>query len=421
MSTPPNILLITTHDLGWRDLACFGHDFHRTPHLDALAAGGMRCTRAYSAAPICNPSRFAMLTGRHPARHALTGQPGYLKDPPIQRLLHPYFETAFPANTRTYAHPLRAAGYACGFGGVLGPELKDMTLEDLGFSKLAATDDASLAAAAVEFIRAHRDRPFALQVNFNQVHVPLEPEAAAAERWRKRAAAEGSRCNPDYAAVVENLDRLAGKVLGALEETALEERTLVVFASDHGGFLGYDDAPVTTNAPLREGKASLYEGGVRIPMILRWPGVIAPGHTVDAPLHQCDLAPTFLVAAGLDPESIPAVDGRNLLPTLGEAEPSPPLRPFFWHWPHYRRSMACPEATPSSAILRGAWKGIHFHEDDRFELYNLEEDPGEMRNLAERQPDKAADLYRELEAWRDLVGARRGAPNRGFSGFINPA
>jgi len=414
MPIKPNLLLITCHDLGWSDLACYGNEFHRSPNLDRLADEGMRFTRAYAAAPICNPSRYAILTGRHPAREGLTGQPGYLNDPPTRRLLHPPFATAFPAETRVYAHALGDAGYDCAFSGVIGPKLDGRTMEDLGFAYLESKGDEDQARVAADFLAARPNRPFCLQVNFQQVHIPLQPPPEAATRWKARAAQARSSSNPIYAAVVESLDRAVGRVLQALDRSGLAQHTLVVFASDHGGYLGTDDEPMSDNSPLREGKASLYEGGTRIPMIFCWPGRVAQGATTDVPVHQCDLAPTFLAAAGIPPESIPCVDGRDLTSWLASGKELNP-RPFFWHWPHYRRSMPGPGAAPSSAILDGEWKLIEFYEDGRLELYHLDGDSGESNDLAAAEPEIRRKLHAQLIEWREDVGARVGSPNPNFN------
>lgn len=413
----PNILFIHADDLGWSDLACYGAALRRTPHLDRLARQGMRFTQAYAGAPICTPSRACLVIGLHCARLNLTGQPGYRRDDTSgRRLLHPPFETSFPIGTPTVARTLAAAGYRTALIG----EAKwgfENDPRDHGFHDSVGGPDRHLTEATLEFLaHAERDRPFFVYLNYFRPHVPLEPDPTEARAVRQRPGFAESGQNADYVAVVEELDRDVGRLLAALERHGLSENTVVVFGSDNGGFLGRENYPVTSNAPLREGKASLYEGGIRVPLIVRWPGVVAPGVMQTAPMHWCDWHDTLAAIAGTAPLADRPLDGVSILPLLHGAPDAHAPRSLFWHYPHYRRSLPGLAASPSSAVRFGDWKLLHFYETDHVELYDLAHDPGETTDLAQRQPERASALRARLDAWRLEVDAQVPPPNPAFVG-----
>ena len=413
----PNIIVITAHDLGWADLGCYGNPFHHTPNFDRLANDGMRFTQAYSAAPICNPSRAAIFTGQYPARYNLTGQPGYKKDRSNRKLLHPDFETELPEDIRTCGHELSGSSYRCAVTGVIGPGLGGKDLSHFGFDYLRSSNDHEITDVAVRFIaeQSRADRPFYLQVNHNWVHTPLCSQEERIARFRERADDESPWNSATYAAVLEELDESVGCILEAIEATGRAEDTVVMFLSDHGGYLGYCEADreefaetekVTSNAPLREGKASLYEGGVRIPWIIRWPSKIEAGIESDSLVNQVDLYPTLMEIAGLELPSRVDLDGLSLGPVLNNTASDLADRTFYWHWPHYRRTRAGPGPAPSSAVRDGDWKLLEFFEDGRTELYNLREDISESRNLANFDHGKRDELLSDLRRWRESVGAQ---------------
>ena len=412
----PNILVITVHDLGWADLGCYGNSFHQTPNLDRLALEGVRFTQAYSAAPICNPSRAAILTGLYPARYNLTGQPSYKRDRPNRKLLHPAFETDLPKDTHTFGHDLRTAGYRCAFSGVIGPGLRGESLSHYGFEELPASGNREIAEVSKQFLLNHSTRidPFYLQVNYQWVHTPLHSQKERIERFAARIDPTSPWKNPVYAAVLEELDESVGAILATVDALQLRKSTVVMFLSDHGGYLGFSEADraefgqteaVTSNHPLREGKASLYEGGIRIPWIVRWPSQIKPGQRCHELVNQVDLYPTVLEISGLEPGP-EDLDGIGLLALFKNSAHSLPSRTFFWHWPHYRRSRAGPEASPSSAVRSGDWKLIEFFEDGRTELYNLAADIGESQDRAQTDAKRRADLHAILKSWRISVDAQ---------------
>jgi arylsulfatase A-like enzyme len=405
--TRPHLVLILADDLGWADLGSYGNRFIETPALDGLARAGLRFTQAYAGAPICTPHRAALLTGCHAARLHITGQPGYrTEDTSDRRFAHPPFRTAVPPDVPALGRTLRAAGYRVWAFGKWG---LDNPPEELGFTMETAADDDALTSLAVARLRAAGDAPFFLYFNPTRPHVPLRPPRELLEKYRARRNPGDGPVAPEYAAEVEALDRNVARLLRTIDELELTRRTVVMFTSDNGGFLGYEDEVVTTNAPWREGKASLHEGGLRVPLIVRWPGVTPSGETCEVPVHAVDWHATLAEIAG---GGAPApTDGRSFVPLLRGHDHVAP-RSLFWHYPHYRRSRPGLAASPSSAVRAGDWKLIHFYETDAVALFNLARDPGEAHDLAASEPARAAALHAELDAWRRAVGAQSPVPNR---------
>ena len=452
-ATRPNIIFILADDLGWRDLRCAGHDIHDTPHLDRLAREGTRFTQGYAAAPICSASRAALLTGRSPARlgfEFVTKLPT-AKRPAGLPLVGPPYPLNLPLTEVTLGETLGAAGYATGYfgkwhvsehtGGYLGwstthgPLQQGYAEGDSAFGNhpyayrtdpslkttpLAAGDYGrdTLTEKAIAFLHARRDRPFFLHLAHYFVHDPIHSRAAwLVEKYRARYAAGTDPRRLEYAAMVETLDHYIGQLLGALDELGLRDNTLVVFTSDNGGHPEY-----TSNTPLRGSKWNLYEAGVRVPWLLRWPGHVRAGATSDAPFIGTDLLPTLAAATGAPLPAGVVLDGRNVLPLWRGAAPSAAehTRDFVWHFPYYHPETGYAKAKPAigvddfvtsqtkphSALRSGPWKLIQFHEDDRLELYNLSADPGEQRDLAAREPARAAELRSRLRGELARVGAR---------------
>ncbi|MFN3486236.1 MAG: sulfatase, partial [Planctomycetota bacterium] len=336
----PNLVLILTDDLGVNDLACYGRSEHRTLHLDRLAAEGLRFTSAYCAQPICSPSRAAILTGKTPARlHLTTFLPGR-PDTRSQKLLHPKIRQELPLEERTLAEALREAGYATGAFGKwhlggrgFGPEAQGFEVVFAGRSQTTPSaqeggkGEYELTARAESFMRENRSRPFFVYLAHHTPHIPLgaPPERVAAFR---------NAFHPVYAAMMEVLDDTVGRLLRAVDEMGLRERTIVIFTSDNGGLHVPEgrEHPPTHNSPYRAGKGFLYEGGLRVPFMVRWPGKIPAGRVVEDPIVQTDLLPTLLDLAGLE---VPAgLDGMSLAGLwTGRGRPAP--RAFAWHLPHY--------------------------------------------------------------------------------------
>ena len=428
----PNVVLILADDLGWTDLACYGSDLHETPHLDRLAAEGMKFTQAYSACTVCSPTRASILTGKYPARlHVTDWIPGLLPTNP--KLLVPDWTKHLPLEETNLAEAFRAAGYATATIGKwhLGDEA--YFPEKQGFDKnIAGTAAPSprsyfapysiatlpeqssgeyltdrLAEEAVKFIGEHRERPFFLYLPHFAVHLPIQAKAELTEKYRAKVRPELRHKNPAYAAMLESLDAAVGRVRRALDELKLADRTIVIFTSDNGGHL-----PTTSNVPLRFGKASCYEGGTRVPLVVHWPGATKAGSVCDVPVISPDLYPTALAMAKLPLPVGQRPDGVNLSSLLTQSG-SIEREALYWHYPHYQLYQQG-GTTPYGAIRDGNWKYIEFYDGQPSELYNLKDDLGEQRDLTQGQPEKVAALRAKLAAWRREVGAQMPYPNPGY-------
>jgi arylsulfatase A len=419
-----NLVFILADDFGWRDLACYGNRYFATPNIDRLAAEGMRFTNAYAACPVCSPTRASILTGKYPVRTGVTdwipGRPSDARGP----IITPCTATELGLEEQTIAERLKPAGYRSASIGKwhLGgpgfwPENQGFDLNvggnqsgsppkserpyigpfELPNLKAAPGEflTEKLTEAAVRFIGEHRGNPYLIYLAHYTVHIPLgAPEAAIAKHKEK---ARG-RYNPVYAAMVETLDDSVGSVLAAIDKSGAKDHTMVVFFSDNGGlrYEGQSATAVTGNAPLRAGKGHLYEGGIREPLIVRYPGIVRPGAVNDTPVSSVDFLPTFCDIAG-----VPAggVDGVSLMPLLRGGAIA--RRALYWHYPHYSNQ----GGEPGSAIREGDWKLIEFHRDGRRELYNLRSDISETTNLAECEPAVTKRLAAHLEEWRRRSGA----------------
>jgi uncharacterized sulfatase len=433
---PPNLLVFLADDLGARDLGCTGSSFYRTPAIDGLAAAGMTFLRGYAAAPVCSPTRAALMTGRFPARVGITN---FIGGERRGRLLQADYLRALPTAETTVAERLRGQGYATGIFGKwhLGPpaDVPAHGFDVSGSTTVApgrGPDDdphhaRAIARQAVEFIAASRERPFFCYVPLHSVHVPLRSTAELVAEERRRAreveaagpreVPEGDRTaravqdHPVYAAMIEEMDEAVSTVLAALEEQGVADRTIVVFTSDNGGLSTAEGAP-TSNLPLRAGKGYLYEGGIRVPLLVRWPGVVRPGSTSDVPVTTLDVAATLLDAGGAVPPPGEPLDGASLRPLLAGSG-TLPARDLVWHYPHYANQ----GSRPGAALLAGdspagmREKIVLHDEDGRAELYDLAADEGERRDVAAERPERAAELRRRLDAWRVAVGARMPTPN----------
>lgn len=460
---PLNVVLILADDLGWSDLGAYGSTFHETPHLNRLAAEGMRFTDAYAASPVCSPTRANLLTGRHPARIQQTDWIPGQGDEPHQKLLQVQDQDSLPRSEVTIAEYLSAAGYATAHIGKwhLGREGHRPT--DQGFDLMVAVNDHGspptyfwpykgrdrdldwltatgqpgenlterLGEEAARFIREYRDRPFFLYLPFYAPHTPLEGRPVLVEEYQARAEALGFaeeevwgteggnlhrrvQSHPVYAAMVETMDAAVGRVLRSLEENGVAQRTVVFFLSDNGGLAVLEDGwgePPTTNLPLRAGKGWLYEGGIRIPLIVRWPGAVPAGETETTPVNTSDILPTVLQIAGVEKRADVPLDGLSLVPVLRGRE-APERAEMYWHYPHYHGS----GHRPSSAIRSGEYKLIEWYEDGRVELYDLMADPGEVLDLSSERPEVVARLRKQLGAWLREVGAQVPAPNPAYTG-----
>lgn len=437
----PNVILFLIDDLGWRDLGCQGSSFYRTPNIDRLAKEGVRFTDAYAACAVCSPTRAAILTGKYPARLLLTDWLPAGRWNPKAKLREGRFVRALPLEEVTLAEALREGGYRTANIGKwhLGTEPFSLP-QHHGFDVNIAGDGNGapgsyfypypgdwlipstgqhvkwnvlfngkpgeyltdrLTDEAVKFIRETREQPFFLYFPHYGVHAPLQAKTEMVAPYERIAKAD-RQGKPEYAAMIESVDDSVGRVLATLKELGLEQDTLIIFTSDNGGFEN-----ATRNAPLRANKGAYYEGGIRVPLIIKWPRVSKAGIVVNEPVISTDLYPTCLAAAGLPARPNQHQDGVNLQPLLGgEGKLTP--RSLFWHYPHYNEHRF---SVPSSVIRKGEWKLIETFDPGGIELYNLANDVTEKKNLAVAEPLKAAELRRELDAWRKDVGAEMMKPN----------
>ena len=430
---PPNVVFILADDLGWTDVACFGSKYYETPNIDRLAAQGMRLTNGYSCGPNCQPTRAALLTGQYGPRTGVYTVGGIDRFPWQSRPLRPVDNVVqLPLDRVTVAQALKAAGYATGMFGKwhLGEQGQhhpsqrgfDEAVVTMGkhfdFTTNPKTDYAPgtyladfLTDKSLEFIRRHKDRPFFLYVPHFGVHSPFQAKKELIAKFTPKAAAGGHH-DPTYAAMLASVDESVGKVLAALDELKLADDTLVLFSSDNGGVGGYvreglkKAGDITDNAPLRGGKGMLYEGGVRVPWIARWPGRIKPGTVSTEPIISVDLFPTLLEVSGAKRPEKQALDGVSLVSALTGARLAQQREAIYWHFPGYLGAGADSwRTTPAGAIRAGDWKLHEFFEDGRLELYNLKDDVSEKTNLADKTPDKVKELRTKLAAWREQVKA----------------
>ena len=451
---PPNIIFILADDLGWAELGCYGNSFNETPHLDQLAQDGVRLTQAYAAAPVCSPYRASLLSGQYPARHG------------VLDYLRPDTATPFSTNQVTIAERLQAGGYATGMIGkwhLTGYKQHKAPVElratDHGFDEelvsevkgvgnganffpyVFRTQPISWNSAhrnkvlpgneylvdrmnheAINFIQRHRAKPFFLYLSHFAPHTILNGKPEVVAKYRRKHAPGTStkeRCylcqdaghkgdalnhwakdhNPHLAAMLESIDDGVGMIVKKLEELGLSEDTMVIFTSDNGGELN-----VTSNGPLRGGKSELFEGGIRVPLIARWPGKFPPRAVCVAPTCNVDFYPTFLEVAGLRRDEQQALDGSSVLGLFQSPQASVESRSFFWHYPlpkpHFLGGVS------GGAIRDGNWKLIEWFEKGEVSLFNLAKDPGEKNDRAKIEKEVGTRLQRKLRNWRDSLGAK---------------
>lgn len=431
---PMNVVVILADDLGWTDLACFGSKLNDTPNIDKLARDGMKFTQAYSACTVCSPTRAALMTGKYPARlHVTDWIPGMPPENP--KLLVPDWTKYLALEEKTIADDYRAAGYGTASIGKWHLGGEEYYPEKHGFDmNLGGTDQPNtksyfapykiptlpegpdgeyitdrLGAEAVKYIEQHKDKPFFLYLPHFAVHLPVQGKQAMVKKYRAKIAENSSllQTNAGYAAMTESLDDAVGAVRRKLEELKLADNTVVIFASDNGGRI-----PTTSNAPLRGGKGSCYEGGTRVPLIVYWPGVTKPGSASDTPVITMDLLPTLMEITGQKALGSTGMDGVSLVPVL-KGDGKLKRDEIFWHYPHYQHYQLS-GTTPYSAIRKGDYKLIEYHDDMRVELYDLVKDVSEAHNLATEMPDKTKELRDRLHAWRREVGAQMPTKNPNY-------
>lgn len=409
----PNVLFVLIDDMGWSDLGCYGCEFHETPNIDRLAGEAVRFTDAYAAGAVCSPTRASILAGQYPARVGITDFiPGHFR--PWTKLRVPENRLQLPLESVTIADALKQQGYATGYIGKWhlggGP---DFAPQNQGFDTVFMggrnRKDKRVTAftdAAVDFLDTNRDRPFFLFLSHHTVHIPLEAPQELVKKYRNKPRPPRGVNNPTYAAMVEHLDNSIGRLTRKLDDFDLTRRTVVIFFSDNGGLRKRFDGKgeiVTSNEPLRDEKGTLYEGGIRVPLIVSWPGRVKPG-ICSKPVTSIDFYPTITELAGTTCDPGHVLDGRSIVPLIlqrGRFNRDA----IFWHYPHYHHS------TPAGAVRDGDWKLIEFFEDGTVELYNLKDDISEKKNLANQMPERASRLQRRLAAWRKSIGAKMPTPN----------
>ena len=455
----PNIVFILADDLGWYDLGCYGNRFIETPHIDRLAADGMRFTDGYAPAALCVPSRAGMALGQAPARLHLTNNPSANRDKAGSPVTPVACPNPFVATSPAIAEPLKKAGYTTGIVGKWhvdrwtlagAPDRHGFDVavgNPSHYSQVRGSDESArhdlirngipggepyavdlLTDRAIEFLEDHHEEPFFLYFSHFAVHIPLLARTEKIAKYQEKAKSyepeEGELVNPHYAAMVESVDDSVGRILETLRRLKVDDNTVVVFFSDNGGLAttyhasGHQEeleargngcytqfVPATSNGPLRLGKGYLYEGGIREPCLVKWPGVTRPGSVCRTPVVGYDFYPTFCEIAGQNVSEV-QLDGLSLCPLLKDANASLDRDAICWHFPHFSNE----DSRPSSAIRVGRWKLIEHLEYGKVELYDLEEDLGETVNLAGRMPERTKDLKKRLDAWRKDVDAAMPTP-----------
>ena len=456
---PPNIIFVLADDLGWSELGCYGNKFNETPHLDALAKRGLRFTHAYASAPVCSPYRAAFLTGQYPARVG------------ILDYLRPDSENGLSTQHITLPEMLQNNGYTTGmigkwhlsgykyhgaktvvrptdhgFGWNIGSEIKGVgnganffpyvfrtqpvSWIDLSKNKLGKDEYLTdrLNHEAVGFIEKNKDKPFFLYLAHYAPHTILNGRPDLVDKYRKKhppGKSTRDRCylckdsgheddalnhwagdhNPHLAAMLESIDNGIGLIVKKLKQLDLEENTILIFSSDNGG-----ETKVTTNAPLRGGKSQLYEGGIRVPLIVSWPGETPAGKTSEQPTSNVDFYPTLLATAGINPDKNQMLDGVSMVQTWRDPDAAPTREALHWHYPLEKPHFL--GGRSGGAIRVGDWKLIENFSDNTVELFHLASDRGEQTNLSSQRPDKRRELLSQLINWRKSVGATKDAPKR---------
>ena len=438
-ASPPNIVFIMADDLGYTDVACFGSKYYETPNIDRVASQGMRLT-SHHHCQNCAPTRAALMTGQYGPRTGVYTVGGIERFDWSQRPLRPVDNvTNLPLDRAIIAKQLKVAGYATGMfgkwhlgkGATYHPGARgfDEAIESAGEHFNFKTDPATnypqgqyladfLTDRAVDFINRHRDHPFFLYLPHFGVHGPHDAKPDLIEKFANKPGVGGHN-SPIYAAMIASVDESVGRILQTLDELGLADNTVVVFTSDNGGVGGYlaegikRANAITDNAPLRSGKGSLYEGGTRVPLIVRWPGKVAAGSECSVPTIHVDFYPTLLEIAGASPPQH-VLDGESLVGLLQGTTPQLKREAIFQHFPGY---LGAPgglwRTTPVTTVQQGDWKLLEFLEDGTLELYNLKEDIGETKNLASELPDKTRELHARLTAWRDEIHAPMPTKNTG--------
>lgn len=429
-ATLPNIVLIVVDDLGWKDLGCMGSTYYETPKLDAFARQGMRFTNAYAGAANCAPSRACLLSGQNTPRHGVYTVGSSMRGNTLTRRLIPTENTKFLSeDVYTLPKMMGSAGYVTGSFGKwhVGLDPLDQGIDvNVGGSSRGnpgrngyfspynidfITDGPKgeyltdrLTTEALSFVERYADTSFFLYLPYYTVHTPIMGKEELVTKFKDKPGSGGQN-RPDYAAMVASMDENIGRILDGLDRFGLDDNTLVIITSDNGGL-----RDVTNQAPLRAGKGTYYEGGIRVPLLIRWPGRIEAGSTINYRVSNLDLYPT-LQSIVSPPRKAEALDGLNLLPLLTGKIPEE--RTLYFHFPVYLEAGGVTEGLrdpvfrtrPGTVVIDQDWKLHHYFEDDAYELYYLPEDPGESHNLADLRPVVRDRLISLMNDWRAANGA----------------
>ena len=444
----PNIVFILADDLGWADLPTYGNPFNEAPNITKLANQGMQFNNAYAANPVCSPTRASIQAGQYPARLGIDDFiPGHWR--PYEKVTVPTNDTQYlPGDITTIAEALKDAGYATGYFGKwhLGGEQQhqpssqgydeshvyagggyydsnfrpEITPEPEGRLSEILTDQS------LDFMEANSDRPLFLFLSHFDVHVQLDADKELIQKYLDKERPGNYPGNAVYAAMIEHVDRSVGRIMEKINQLGLDENTMVVFFSDNGGLISrfdkipliaqnslsnYSESPLkyvaSSNAPLRGEKGTIYEGGIREPLIMRWPGNIAAGSKSDALVSSIDFYPTFLELAGAEPPENQVVDGTSMVPVLLENK-FDPQRPMYWHYPVYHHDV------PAGAVRKGDWKLVENLVTGEVSLYNLAADVSESTDMKQWYPEKKDELYGLLKDWQKNVNADMPSPNPDF-------
>ena len=449
----PNIVFILADDLGWADLPSYGNAFHETPNLDRLRAEGMLFSNAYAAAPVCSPTRASIQAGQYPARLGINDFiTGHWR--PYEQLRVPKNRTQYlPDSLVTIGEAMKAAGYATGYFGKwhLGwtsPHMPgdqgydDWRVHRRGtFYKLKSReaifppddkldDETRLSEAltdySLSFIEQNKENPFFLFLSHYDVHVQLDADRDLIDKYLAKEVQDSFPGNAIYAAMIEHIDRSLGRIMDKLDSLGLTDNTMVVFFSDNGGLVSrfdkipllakdkleiYEDSPLqyiaTSNAPLRAEKGTVFEGGIREPLLIKWPKVVPAGSTASELISSVDFFPTFVELAKGNLPAEQAIDGESFAGIL-DGKATEALRTLYWHYPVYHHDR------PAGAIRQGKWKLIEYFDTEEVELYDLSEDIGENNNLAKQFPDKSGELSAQLANWRKGIAAQMPVSNPDF-------
>lgn len=444
--SPPNIVFILVDDLGWTDLSCYGSSFYETPNLDQLAKEGMRFTNAYASCPVCSPTRASIMTGKYLTRLNITDWiPG--QDPQDRRLIGPQDLDALPLSEVTMAEVFAEQGYQTFFAGKWHLGGEGFFPEDQGFAinkgghhkgsppggyyspyknpRLSDGPEGEylpdrLTDESIAFIQSKQDQPFFLFLSYYTVHTPIRASTRHLEKFQQKrdslyrfpevkriAEHDGmtrlDQVHPEYASMVYAMDENVGRLLQSLEDEGLADNTIIIFTSDNGGLTTLPERRIapTSVMPLRGGKGWCYEGGIRVPLIIKAPDIAQAGTESAVPVISMDFYPTLLDLAGLASRLEQHQDGKSLRPLLSKDQQWG-RETLYWHYPHYHGSTW----TPGAAIRQGNWKLIQWYDREKIELYNLKQDIIERNDLSKQHPEKAAELSQQLAAWQAQTGAQ---------------